>query len=107
MVLLNLAAAIRPGWLHDSSITPSELFPHPTPLDGGPICQESFVNFNIKMSVFVTLMSPRAVSSRPGIRTFLQGRQLWKGQGIEGEGSRRRGILLKAKAPPRLCLAAG
>jgi len=62
MVLLNLAAMIRPGWFHDSSITPSELLPQPKPLEGGPICQESFVYLSINVRVFVRLMSPRAFS---------------------------------------------
>ena len=50
-------------------MTPRELFPQPKPLEGGPICHESFVNFSIRVSVLVRLISPRAFSSRQGVGT--------------------------------------
>src|SRR6266481_737354 len=83
MVLLNLAAMIRPGWFHDSSITPSELLPQPKPLEGGPICQESFVYLSINVRVFVRLMSPRAFSSRQGVGTFCDAVQFMNGQEVD------------------------
>ena len=75
MVLLKRAAAIRPGWSHDSSITPNGLLPQPKPAEGVPRVQASWVYFSIRVSVLVRLMSPRAFSSRQGVgllRDFVQ-----------------------------------
>src|SRR5712664_2575723 len=75
MVLLKRAAAIRPGWSHDSSITPNGLEPQPKPAEGVPRVQESLVYFNIRVNVLVRFMSPRAFSSRQGVgvlRDFVQ-----------------------------------
>src|SRR5260370_37500361 len=88
-------------------MTPRALFPQPKPLEGGPICQESFVNFNIKVRVFVRLMSPRTLSSRQGVGTFCDAVQFRNGQEVEVYGSVGVGYCVKANCPPGLSWAFG
>src|SRR5712692_3627693 len=83
MVLLNLAAMIRPGWSQDSSITPKGLLPQPKPAEGVPKVQESFVYLSIKVRVLLRLMSPRAFSSRQGVGLLSDAVQFKLAQGSD------------------------
>src|SRR6266849_9578954 len=86
MVLLKRAAAIRPGWSHDSSITPNGLLPQPKPAEGVPRVQASWVYFSIRVRVLVRLMSPRAFSSRHGVGVLSEAVQFKLAQGSERVG---------------------
>src|SRR6266702_3608258 len=103
MVLLNLAAAIRLGWLQDSSITPSGLFPQPKPADGGPRTQESFVNFNIRVRVLERLTSPRTFSSRQGEGVLREAVQFKFVHGLDSVGLGYCVIRMRAGAAMRVC----
>src|SRR5882672_1466790 len=87
MVLLKRAAAIRPGWSHDSSITPNGLLPQPKPAEGVPRVQASWVYFSIRVSVLLRLMSPRAFSSRQGVGLLRDFVQFKFAQGSESVGA--------------------
>src|SRR5229473_3372519 len=80
-------------------MTPRLLFPHPKPFEGGPIFQESFVNFNINVRVFVRLMSPRTFSSRQGVGTFCEAVQFKFGQEVGVYGRVGAGYWVKSNCP--------
>src|SRR5260370_4615012 len=87
MVLLKLAAAMRPGWSQDSSMTPKGLLPQPKPAEGTPNVHASLVNLSIRVKVLLRLMSPRAFSSRQGVGVFKDFVQFKLTQGSEIVGA--------------------
>src|SRR5882672_1264975 len=76
--LLNLATAMRPGWLHVSWIfeAPASAPQPELPTAEGPKSQESPVYFNINVIDFVRLMSPRTLSSRKKVGCLIDFAQL-------------------------------
>ena len=104
MVLLKRAAAIRPGWTHDSSITPKGLLPQPNPAEGVPSVQESLVYLSIKVSVLLRLISPLAFSSRQGVEPLRDLVQFRFTQGSERVGA---GYSVISRRACEVVLAAG
>ena len=76
--LLNLATAMRPGWLHVSWIfeAPASAPQPELPTAEGPKSQESPVYFNINIIDFVRLMSTRTLSSRKKVGCLIDFAQL-------------------------------
>jgi len=114
MVLLNLAAMIRPGWFHDSSITPSRVASPTETIRRrsdlpGIIC---IFEHQCK-GFFVRLMSPRAFSFAPRRRDVLRRRPVQVRARSRSIRKSRDGYWVKATVrrhpvgPPGWCWCSG